>query len=110
MQSRLKIIDIGHSGYNLDKAISELEYNVNLCLENGNFRAIKVIHGHGTGALKKEVREWCNYNEGRFRSIIYGEDYDLFDKKSAEMRADCGSPYDNDLGAKNSAITYIWLR
>ena len=53
MQSRLKIIDIGHSGYSLDKAISELEYNVNLCLENGNFRAIKVIHGHGTGALKK---------------------------------------------------------
>ena len=61
MQSRLKIIDIGHSGYSLNKAISELEYNVNLCLENGNFRAIKVIHGHGTGALKKEVREWCNY-------------------------------------------------
>ena len=80
MQSRLKIIDIGHSGDSLDKAISELEYNVNLCLENGNFRAIKVIHGHGTGALKKEVREWCNYNEGRFQSIIYGEDYDLFDK------------------------------
>ena len=79
-------------------------------MENGNFRAIKVIHGHGTGALKKEVREWCNYNEGRFQSIIYGEDYDLFDKNSAEMRADCGSPYDNDLGAKNSAITYIWLR
>ena len=110
MQSRLKIIDIGHNGYSLDKAISELEYNVNLCLENGNFRAIKVIHGHGTGALKKEVREWCSYNEGRFQSIIYGEDYDLFDKNSAEMRADCGSPYDNDLGAKNSAITYIWLR
>ena len=79
MQSRLKIIDIGHSGYSLNKAISELEYNVNLCLENGNFRAIKVIRPWNWG-FKKRGREWCNYNKGRFQSIMYGEDYDLFDK------------------------------
>lgn len=110
MQSRLKIIDIGHQGYNLDKAIAELEFAINDCLITKNYRAIKVIHGHGTGALKKEVRNWCEYNEGRFRSIIYGENYDLFDKDSAEMRADCGSPLDHDLGNHNSAVTYIWLR
>ena len=110
MQSRLKIIDIGHQGHSLDKAITELEFAINDCLANEYYRAIKVIHGHGTGALKKEVRNWCKYNEGRFQSIIYGENYDLFDKNSAEMRADCGSPLDHDLGRHNSAITYIWLR
>jgi hypothetical protein len=25
------------------------------------------------------------------------------------MRAECGSPYDPDLGKKNSAITYVWF-
>ena len=46
----------------------------------GNTRALKIIHGHGSGALKKAVREWCISQEGRFQAVIYGEDYDLFDQ------------------------------
>jgi hypothetical protein len=41
--------------------------------------------------------------------VIIGENYDLFDSKSAGMRADCGSPRDPDLGRRNGAVTYIWL-
>ena len=109
MSTRFKIIDIGHKGFSLDRAISELEVKVSDCIQNGGVRAIKIIHGHGTGALRREVREWCQDQEGRFQSIIYGEDYDLFNHDSATMRAECGSPYDPDLGRKNSAITYIWF-
>jgi hypothetical protein len=109
MSKRFKIIDIGHKGFSLDRALTELELEVSDSLYKDKVRAIKVIHGHGTGTLQKSVREWCQNQEGRFQAVINGEDYDLFDQDSANMRADCGSPYDFDLGKKNSAITYIWF-
>ncbi|MDB9722346.1 MAG: Smr/MutS family protein [Fidelibacterota bacterium] len=109
MSTRFKIIDIGHKGFSLDRALSELEVAVSESLYKGDARVIKIIHGHGSGALKKSVRDWCQAQEGRFQAIIYGEDYDLFNHASANMRAECGSPYDPDLGRKNSAITYIWF-
>jgi hypothetical protein len=86
-----------------------METSVSDCIFNGKTRAIKIIHGHGTGALKRGVREWCEDQSGRFQAVIFGEDYALFHEDSAAMRADCGSPYDPDLGRQNSAITYIWL-
>tara|TARA_B110000467_G_scaffold97322_1_gene88011 strand:- start:1551 stop:1883 length:333 start_codon:yes stop_codon:yes gene_type:complete len=109
MLTRFKIIDIGHKGFSLDRAISELEIKVSESIFEGEVRVIKIIHGHGTGALRNSVREWCKDQEGRFQAIIYGENYDLFNHDSANMRVECGSPHDPDLGRKNSAITYIWF-
>ncbi len=109
MSAQFQIIDIGHRGFSLDRALSELETGVSDCIFSGQTRAIKVIHGHGTGALKRCVREWCDSQTGRFQAVIHGENYDLFDPQSAGMRADCGSPYDPDLGRRNGAVTYIWL-
>lgn len=109
MSVRFHIIDIGHRGFSLDRALSELETQVSDCVYSGKTRAIKVIHGHGTGALKRGVREWCEDQSGRFQAVIFGEDYDLFHQESAGMRADCGSPYDPDFGRRNCAVTYIWL-
>ncbi len=42
--------------------------------------------------------------------MIYGEDYDMFNKAAVDMRSDCDQPYDIDFGRKNAAVTYIWLR
>ena len=72
MSARLQIIDIGHRGYSLDRALSELEAAVSDCVFGGKTRAIKVIHGHGTGALKRGVREWCEDQTGRFQAVIIG--------------------------------------
>jgi hypothetical protein len=94
----------------VDQALSVLETEVSRALHEGRVRAIKVIHGHGSGALRRAVREWCREQEGRFRAVIYGEDYDLFHWESLEMRQVCGQPRDPDLGRKNRAVTYIWLR
>ena len=110
MSKPFKIIDIGHSGFTIDEAIAELETTISDYIFYGNTRTLKIIHGHGSGALKKAVREWCDSQEGRFQAVIYGENYDLFDQNSAAMRADSGSPKDIDLGKNNSAITYIWFR
>ena len=109
MSERFTIMDIGHRGLPLDEALIELETAVSDCIFHGKVRAIKVIHGHGSGALKRGVRKWCKNQTGRFQSVIYGENYDLFDVDSAGMRADCGLPPDPDLDRKNGAITYIWF-
>ena len=56
MYSEFKVIDIGHKGYSIDKALVELEVAVSDCIFSEKTRVIKIIHGHGTGALKKGVR------------------------------------------------------
>jgi len=109
MSEEFKIIDIGHQGYSIDQAITELEIAISDSIFSKKTRVVKVIHGHGTGALKKGVRDWCDDHEGRFQGVVYGEEYSLFNPAAANMRADCGSPSDPDLERKNGAITYIWL-
>lgn len=105
----MKVLDIGHKNYSPDKAISILETEVSQTMFGGNIRAIKIIHGHGTGTLRKVVREWCSEQEGRFQAVIYGEDHDLFNHDSANMRSDTGHPHDPDIGMRNRAVTYLWL-
>ncbi len=110
MKSLMKILDIGHRNHSVDTAISILETEVSDAIFKGQIRAIKIIHGHGKGALRNAVREWCDYQHGRFLAVIHGEDYDLFHRDSADMRAACNHPRDYDLGKKNRAVTYIWLQ
>ncbi|RMF09519.1 MAG: hypothetical protein D6762_03505 [Candidatus Neomarinimicrobiota bacterium] len=105
----LKVLDIGHSNYSLDTALSILETEVSQAMYSGRVKAIKIIHGHGTGALRKAVRQWCEDQQGRFRAVIPGEDYDLFHADSIAMRQECNLPYDPDFGRKNRAVTYLWL-
>ena len=109
-QKYLKILDIGHSGNYPDEAMTVLETTVSQCCFENKTKAIKVITGHGSGKLRQIVREWCNDQEGRFKEVIYGEDYDMFNKKAVNMRSECNQPHDLDFGRKNSAVTYIWLR
>ena len=105
----LKILDIGHKGSSLESAVGVLETEISRYQFEGSVRCIKIIHGHGWGKLREAVREWCCEQEGRFRAVVFGEDYDIFHKETSDMRADCGNPRDQDLGRKNRAITYLWL-
>ena len=73
MSERFTIMDIGHRGLPLDEALTELETAVSDCIFHGKVRAIKVIHGHGSGALKRGVREWCKNQTGRFQILIWIE-------------------------------------
>ena len=109
MNDKLKTIDIGHSNFNLEKAQTTLETTVSQALYEGNFRAIKIITGHGTGRLRDSVREWCSEQDGRFQAVIFGEEYDMFNSVAVDMREDCNLKNDSEFGRKNSAVTYVWL-
>jgi hypothetical protein len=108
-QQKLKTIDIGHSNYSLENALSMLETTVSQSAFEGRIRVIKIITGHGSGKLRDAVREWCKEQEGRFQAVIHGEDYSMFNKDAADMRADCELRHDIDFGRGNRAIIYIWL-
>ena len=105
----MKTLDIGHRNLYLDEAMTVLETEVSDAMFSGNIQAVKIIHGHGSGALRRAVRDWCRDQHGRFKAVITGEDYDMFHPESAAMRADCSLPYDSDFGKRNRAVTYIWF-
>ncbi|HAF90019.1 MAG TPA: hypothetical protein DCG23_09620 [Deltaproteobacteria bacterium] len=106
---KLKIVDIGHSKFNLERAGSILETTISQTQYEGEIRVIKVITGHGSGRLRSSIREWCVEQEGRFQAVVFGEDYHMFNKTAVDMRADGEIKQDSDFGRKNSATTYIWL-
>ena len=108
-QKYIKVVDIGHSGRYLDEAISDLEVLVSECAHENKIKVIKVITGHGTGKLRDQVRNWCKEQKGRFKGVIYGEEYDMFNAKAVNMREDCKQEYDQDYWKNNSAITFILL-
>tara|TARA_Y100000816_G_scaffold281067_1_gene255191 strand:- start:506 stop:841 length:336 start_codon:yes stop_codon:yes gene_type:complete len=108
-EKKIKTLDIGHNNLNIDSAISLLEVTISQLSYEGEVRAVKVITGCGTGKLRKAVRTWVDEQEGRFRGVVYGENYDVFNTLSSDMRAECAIRNDNDFGRKNSGVTYIWL-
>lgn len=105
----MKILDIGHKNYSLDKALIELETFVSSAMHEESTRVIKVIHGHGKGTMRTAVREWCEGQSGRFRAVIFGEHYEMFHADSMEMRSECRIFSQRDFGKMNRGVTYIWL-
>ena len=107
--NKLKTIDIGHSGLSPEGAQSLLETTISQTSFEGNIRAIKVITGHGTGALRKLVRQWCAEQEGRFKQLYMAKIIIC----STKMLRTCGpiATYQKilDFGRNNRAVTYIWL-
>ncbi|MBC8411242.1 MAG: hypothetical protein ACKVLG_00345 [Fidelibacterota bacterium] len=105
----LKEIDIGHAGQNSSNAISDLEVAISTAKSDPRITAVKIIHGLGSGKVAKEVRRWAKEQTGRFRGVINGEDYDMFNRDAVDMRSDFLSTKDEDFNRRNPGITIIWL-
>jgi len=109
IRNKFKIIDIGHSNFNQEKAIIILETEISQSLYDKDCRAVKIITGHGSGILKKAVKEWIKDQEGRFKAVIYGKEYNLFNKIALDMRLECQIKNDLDFGRNNSGVVYVWF-
>ena len=105
----LKEIDIGHAGQNARDAISDLEVAISTAKSDSRITAVKIIHGLGSGRVATEVRGWAKEQRGRFRGVINGEDYNMFNKDAVHMRSNFLSSKDEDFNRNNPGITIIWL-
>lgn len=104
----LEELDIGHKSLNVLDALSSLEVAISNA-KNNNLVALKVVHGSGSGTTREAVRVWGQEQEGRFKAIIGGEDYNMFNKEAVMMRSELVDKKDKDFNRKNSGITIFWL-
>lgn len=105
----LKEIDIGHAGQNASDAITDLEVAISTAKSDSETTAVKIIHGLGSGRVASEVRRWAKEQRGRFKGVINGEDYDMFNKYAVDMRSGFLTSDDEDFNRRNPGITIIWL-
>ncbi len=110
----LLTIDVAHPPRHPDVVERELLDAVSKVRGVRSLRILKIIHGHGStgkgGSSKDIVRNWAFRNRSRFKAIIDGENFDLFDPETQDMRREVGQFADVDLGSANRGITIIWVK
>ena len=104
----LKTVDIAHAGQSSSEAIVLLEVAISTAKEEGAV-AVKIIHGLGSGTMSEKVRFWAKEQEGRFRAVIPGEDYNAFNKDAVSMRSELSNKQDRDFNNRNPGVTIFWL-
>ena len=104
----LKTVDIAHAGQSTSEALILLEVAISSAKEEGVV-AVKIIHGLGSGSVADSVRSWAREQEGRFRAVIPGEDYNTFNKDAVNMRSELSNKRDRDFNNRNSGVTIFWL-
>ena len=104
----LKTVDIAHAGQSSSEAIVLLEVVISTAKEEGAV-AVKIIHGLGSGSIVEKVRSWAKEQEGRFKAVIPGENYNAFNKDAVDMRSELSNKQDRDFNNRNSGVTIFWL-
>ena len=105
--NKLKVIDIGHSNLSIDKAMLDLETKISQLNFEGDYKVVKVILG--MGQRQKHNKRLVKEQEGRFKAIIYGEDYNVFNKVAVDMRSECKLRNDHDFGRRIWYFIYLVL-
>jgi hypothetical protein len=108
------VLDVGHPPRPPQQVEAELASALAKVRNSSTLRAIKVIHGYGShgrgGNTKETVQNWAFQFRRRFRAVIAGEDYDIFNAETQELRNECGQIPDADLGVGNPGITLLWVK
>jgi hypothetical protein len=107
-------LDIAHPPLTSGAAEEVLDGEVNQIRSAQKWRVLKIIHGHGTqerpAVLKQVVLNWAYRNRSHLRAVIPGENYNILDTATQDMRKECGQVLDPDLGISNPGMTLIWVK
>lgn len=110
----LLTIDVAHPPRHPDVVEQELLDAWSTVRNSSSLHILKIIHGHGStgkgGSTKETVRNWMFRNRTKFRAMIDGEDYCMFNADVQEMREEVGQFGDSDLGNANPGITIVWVK
>ncbi len=114
MTNPIHTIDIAHPSRHPDIVERELLDGWTKVRTSPSLRILKIIHGHGSsgrgGTSKEIVRNWAFRNLAKFKSVINGENYGMFDSATQKMRSEIGQYADVDLGSANAGVTVIWVK
>lgn len=107
-------VDVGHPPRSAGRVEEDLQDAWDRARSSRETRVLKIVHGYGSGgaggSTRTVVRNWTFRHRGRFRAVIEGERYSLFDEETQRMRGETGQEQDADLSAGNPGITVVWLR
>ncbi len=107
-------LDVAHPARPPEAVEQELLDGWSSVRNSPTLRILKIIHGHGSsgrgGTTRDLVRNWAFRHRDRFRAVIAGEEFDLFDARTQAMREEIGSFPETDLGAANRGVTLIWVK
>jgi hypothetical protein len=114
MQSIIFTIDVAHPPLRPEEVEEELLHAWSEVRNSPSFRILKVIHGYGSSgkgsATKDVVRNWIFRNRNKFKQTIDGENYNLHNASTQEMRKQVKTYTDVDLGSANAGITIVWVK
>lgn len=107
-------LDVAHPPRHPDIVEQELLDALSKVRNSSSLRILKIVHGHGSsgkgGSTKEGVRNWAFRFRGKFKAIIEGESYSVYDSDTQEMRREVGSYGDTDLENANPGITLLWVK
>jgi hypothetical protein len=114
MSSPLYAIDIAHPPLHPDRAEEAMHAAWQKVRSSSTLRILKIIHGYGSsgrgGSTCTLAHNWAFTHRARFRAIIPGEVYTLFDATTQQMRRETGVYDDSDIANGNKGILIIWVR
>lgn len=107
-------IDVAHPPRHPHAVEADLQDAWTTIRNSPTLRVLKVIHGHGStgkgGTTRELVRNWLFTRRARWRAIVEGEHYTIFNRDVQRMRKELGTFPDADLGNLNPGITVVWVR
>ena len=113
-ESPVFTIDAAHPPRHPDEVEDELLHAWGRVRNSSSLRILKIIHGYGSGgkggSTREVVRNWAFRNRGKFKQVIDGEEYRLYNAATQELRQQVGTFADADLDAGNSGITIVWVK
>ncbi len=113
MESYILEMDVAHPPMHPDEVEESLLQATLRVRNSSHLHVIKVIHGYGSGGrggqTKETVRNWAWKNRKKFKAVIHGENYSIFDSSTQLMRTECGQIKDDDLERRNQGVTLFWV-
>jgi hypothetical protein len=114
VSSPIHTIDLAHPPRHPDRVEEELQNAWQMVRNSSSLHILKIIHGYGSsgrgGSTRTLVRNWAFQHRDRFRSIINGEEYTLFDPATQTMRRELPTYDDPDIASGNPGMLVIWVR
>ena len=114
MSAPVLTIDVAHPPRHPDEVEEELLHAWAQVRNSSSLNILKIIHGYGSsgkgGTTKDLVRDWLFRYKSRFKHVVDGEDYTLYNQAIQELRKGVGAYEDVDLNASNKGITIVWVK